>query len=490
MHRRLYLLFILPIFCLIQTNSEVGADFASQVIAPAVNFLAKETTRAFKSNDNNYMNGYNGSNGQGNVIYYYNNNANGTGNPYFTPQQGQTVYINSNQSNPNFALINQGIIGDNSLKSVAISSDGRRIARVTKLDNQECVTIRIQPNFEKKILNVINPESIEGIYFAGSRYLVCTIKNLNNNLWHLRVVDLQQNLNQRSIVYRNLSPISNAMYIGVITPRSANSELICTTSFNGTSYVTQKINLRTGAILYRIEGNQAPVVDKSLNVRIFYNLSTNVLGTNASYNAYLASSNTNNNTINSNKLIESIADIDRTRYVAVVGNMCYKIEMLGDNSLTLRGINLNGNVISDFGTINGVSNLLDCAVNLDSVGNPSFITVGSGDVAQNYPITTESQADLAALNTEFSGVGWSRVGYTGDGKVWVLCVYTQPASRFFIYDTRNGGISEITDKGLQATKFLNKQQAIVNQQQAIINNGMVVGSGMQMVNQPQMMRII
>lgn len=486
MFKRLYHLIICMIICWMFSANDAVADFTHQVIEPAVNFLTNEVKQAIIGNKQN-NGGYYNNNGQQYIVYYSSNNGNNTNNPFFTPQQSQMNISNFNGGNPNFALVNQGVTSGNILKFVAISSDGRRIARVVQSGNQELVVLRMYPNFERTILNIMNPESVEGVYLVGSRYLVCSIKNSSNNLWHLRVVDLQQNLNQKAIAYRNLTTINNAIYIAVTTPRSANSELICATSFNGATYTTQKVNLRTGVFLYRIDGNQAPLVDKSPDVRIFYNLSTNVLGTQSSYDAFLVSTGTNN-VISSNKLLESIGDINRTRYISMVGNTCYKIEMMGDNnSIVLRGINIGSNVISDYGTINGVNSLLDCAVNLDVNGVPCFITVGSGDASKNYPLSAEAQVDLQALSTEFGGIGWSRVGCTGDGKVWILCVYTQPASRFFIYDSRNGGISEVTVGGLQPTKYLNRQQALVNQSQ-IPNNGMMISpGGVQLTNQPMIM---
>lgn len=140
--------------------------------------------------------------------------------------------------------------------------------------------------------------------------------------------------------------------------------------------------------------------------------------------------------------IDHINDFSKETYVSVAGNYCYKL-VLQDNSLVLVGYNLADGSSIDAGSISGVTSLKNCRINLDANGHPSFITIGAGEQMQNFPLTNDVQAHLQAIERQFGGIGWKRVSSTADNSVWILCACTQPNYRYFIYDTRNGGMSEI-----------------------------------------------
>ena len=398
---------------------------ATNFFTQAFEYIMKNT----KSSDNDNNN--NGNNQQQRSMAMQNGGINnGVNHPFFRPQQ-QAPFVNNGVMNNGpgvFPMNNQPMNNMTVIKTACISPDGTRFARIIKNGNQERVIVRMAQNNEQNVFNT--SESIEKIFFVGANLIVCAIRN-NNNFWYLRAINL---LNR---TYHNLMPINNATYIDIIP--SKNSESICTISYNGQRYATHSINLRTGQMLSIAESNAKPVIDKNLNVRIFYKLAVSILGTTSGFDVFaIPEGGTDINAAQ----IDHINDFSKETYVSVAGNYCYKL-VLQDNSLVLVGYNLADGSSIDAGSISGVTSLKNCRINLDANGHPSFITIGAGEQMQNFPLTNDVQAHLQAIERQFGGIGWKRVSSTADNSVWILCACTQPNYRYFIYDTRNGGMSEI-----------------------------------------------
>ena len=392
-------------------------------------------------------------------------NNNGINHPFFKPQQ-QLPFVNSNGMTSN----NQGFFSTNPMrtqpisnvpviKDACISPEGSLIARIVRSPrNQEHVIVRVVPNNSEQIVfSTSKNESIEKIFFVGSNFVVCAIKN-NNNFWHLKAINL---LNR---TYHKFTPINNATKIDIIP--SKNGESICAIScYNGQRYATHSINLRTGQMLSIAENNAKPIIDKNLNVRIFYKLSApSILGTASGFDVFaIPEGGTDINAAQ----IDHINDINKEIYVSVAGNYCYKLALQDDNTLVLIGYNLVDGSSIDAGSINGVNSLGICRVNLNSDGHPIFITVGTGEQTQNFPLTNDIQAHLQAIEHQFGGLGWKRISYTADNNVWILCAYTQPACRYFIYDTRNGGMSEIPVDSRRANIMIRPTTSQIPQTQTV-----------------------
>lgn len=392
-------------------------------------------------------------------------NPNIASHPFFNQQQQIPVRVNNGSI---FVPMNQNInqfqnnfqnSGNAFIKTACISPDGSRLARIIKDGNQERLVVRMAQNGDRLCLQSAFP--IEKIAFVGSRYIACVIEDNNrpasigttfNAFKHLKLIDLDGG--GPGVRVADIRPTVNATEIDIFS--SKISESLCTVSYNGNRYFTHSIDVRTGQFQLIVEGNMPPVLDKSLQPRIYYKVSTSVFGATSGFDVFaIPEGGTAVNAV----LIDRINDASRETYVSVAGNVCYKLILQNNNSLLVRAFNILAGSTVDISTINGVSSLGDCRVNRDTEGNLLFITIGSGNQRQNFPFSSNMQQYLTLIGNQFGGVGWYRVGCTADNSVWILCVCSQPNNRYFLYNLKSNSTQEIPVNGFVSTIMNNATSA-------------------------------
>ncbi|MBQ7672954.1 MAG: hypothetical protein IJT36_00235 [Alphaproteobacteria bacterium] len=403
------------------------------------------------------------------------NNNNIVSHPFFNQQQIPISMNNGAVFVPMNKNINQFQNNNNNafVKTACISPDGSRLARIIKSGNQERLVVRMAPNTDRLYLQSAFP--IEKMAFVGSRYVVCVIEDSNYSVpigmvskgfkhqgfKYLKLIDLDDG--GPGIRAADIRPTVNATEINIFP--SKISEALCTISYNGSRYFTHLIDVKTGQFQLIVEGNIPPVLDKNLQPRIYYKVSTSVLGITTGIDVFaIPEGGTSANAV----LIDHINDDAKEIYVSIAGNICYKLILQNDNSLLIRTFNIANGSIADIGLINGVSSFGNCHVNLDTEGNLLFVTIGSGNQRQNFPCSGSIAQYLTMINNKFGGVSWYGESCTADNYIWVLCACSQPNNRYFLYDLRNNAMQEIHINGI-TTPIINNP--IINP-----NNNMLINN--------------